>query len=415
MSTQAVAEVVSTESTTVRWKLGTRIAFRFCVLYFGLYCLSTQIITSLIVIPALNVPDLSALPPLRQIIAWTAAHFFRLDSSAPAFFSETGSGDRPCDWVLLFCVVLLALLGSLLWSAFDRRRTGYPALQKWFWIFFRYCLAGQMLIYGFAKIIPLQMPFPHLVRLLEPLGNLSPMGILWNSIGASPAYEVFAGSAELLGGLLLLIPATRTLGALVCLVDMVQVFMLNMTYDVPVKILSFQLILLSILLLAPEYRRILNFFFLRRTAEPPLRQPLLGSVRANRVAAALQIVFVLWLLAAQVYGDQEAWKQRGGGAPYPALYGIWDVQQFAMDGRSQPPLLTDASRWRRLIFDGLDRAAIQHTDDSMIFCTGSINANTVTLAPGGNRGANPHSPGSVPAPIASSWTARWAGIRSTLS
>ena len=76
------------------------------------------------------------------------------------------------------------------------------------------------------------------------------MGVLWSSIGSSPAYESFAGCAELLGGILLIVPRTTTLGALVCLADMTQVFMLNMTYDVPVKLLSFHLILLSLFLLA---------------------------------------------------------------------------------------------------------------------------------------------------------------------
>jgi hypothetical protein len=53
--------------------------------------------------------------------------------------------------------------------------------------------------------------------------------------GASPAYEIFIGSAELLAGLLLVIPATAMLGALIWLIDMAEVFALNMTYDVPVK------------------------------------------------------------------------------------------------------------------------------------------------------------------------------------
>jgi hypothetical protein len=111
-----------------------------------------------------------------------------------------------------------------------------------------------MFLYGLAKVIPLQMPFPYLTRLLEPYGNFSPMAVLWSSIGASTSYEIFAGCAETLGGILLLTPRTTTLGAMVCLADMIQVFMLNMTYDVPVKLFSFHLILFSLLLLAPDAR-----------------------------------------------------------------------------------------------------------------------------------------------------------------
>ena len=115
-----------------------------------------------------------------------------------------------------------------------------------------------MVSYGTAKAIPLQMPAPGLTRLLEPYGNFSPMGVLWYSIGASRPYEIFAGCAELLGGILLFVPRLALLGALVALAVSVQIFTLNMTYDVPVKLFSFHLILMSLVLIAPEVSRLLE-------------------------------------------------------------------------------------------------------------------------------------------------------------
>jgi hypothetical protein len=78
--------------------------------------------------------------------------------------------------------------------------------------------------------------------------------------GSFPAYKIFAGCAETLGGLLLILPRTATLGALVCLADLTQVFVLNMMYAVPVKLFSFHLILFAVFLLAPGARRLVNFF-----------------------------------------------------------------------------------------------------------------------------------------------------------
>jgi uncharacterized membrane protein YphA (DoxX/SURF4 family) len=60
-------------------------------------------------------------------------------------------------------------------------------------------------------------------------GLFSTASVLWTSIGAAPAYEIVAGSAELLAGILILFPRTTTLGALVCMTDMTNVFLLNMT------------------------------------------------------------------------------------------------------------------------------------------------------------------------------------------
>src|SRR4029077_1389650 len=129
-------------------------------------------------------------------------------------------------------------------------------------------LGSTMLTYGMVKAVPLQMSAPGLTRLLEPFGNFSPMGVLWASIGASKGYEMFAGFMELIAGTLLFIPQLATLGAMVSFADSVQIFTLNMTSDVPVKLFSFQLVLMSLFLIAPEASRIANVLVFNRTADP---------------------------------------------------------------------------------------------------------------------------------------------------
>ena len=246
--------------------------------------------------------------------------------------------------------------------------------------FHPFSLAGQMLTYGIVKIIPLQMPFPFLTRLLEPFGNFSPMGVLWSSIGASPAYETFTGCAETLGGLLLLFPRTTLFGTLICLADTVQVFMLNMTYDVPVKLLAFHLILMAVFLVAPDLPRLADFFFLNRAVGPSTQPQLFPTPRANRIALAVQIVFGIWLVALVAYG---AWGDRhtfGNARPKSAFYGIWNVKQLSMDGQLRSPLLTDYGRWRRVVFDAPNRASFQRMDDSFAYYGASINLNGKSLS-----------------------------------
>ena len=251
------------------WPPLARIAFRFCFVYFGLYCISSQVILSILVIPKVDLPDPGTLAPFRAVVFWVGAHLFRLPT--PLVYSGSGSGDKYYDYVLVFCVFVFALLATVVWSVLDRRRQDYSTLKKWFWLYLRFCLGGQMLVYGGVKAVPLQMHTPYLFTQLEPFGNFSPMGVLWNSIGASPAYETFAGCVELLAGFLLMFPRTVTLAALLCTVDFTQIFVLNMTYDVPVKQFSFHLLLMALLLLAPDFRRLANFFFLERPAPPPPR------------------------------------------------------------------------------------------------------------------------------------------------
>jgi uncharacterized membrane protein YphA (DoxX/SURF4 family) len=385
----AQTESVQTESDLMapRWSRLQRFAFRFCFVYFGLYCFTTQIIVGLIPVPIPNVDDVDPATwwPIKQLVFWVAAHIFQ--ATLPLVYTGSGSGDKTFDWVLAFCVLIIAIAATGVWSVLDRKRTNYTTLYKWFRLFIRFALASEMILYGMDKLIPLQMPFPFLTKLLEPFGNLSPMGLLWSSVGASPAYEMFAGCAEMLAAILLIVPRTTTLGALICLVDMIQVFMLNMTYDVPVKLFAFHLILMAVFLIAPEFSRVADFFLRDRAVRPTSEPSLFKTIRANRIAVAAQIIFGVCLVGANAYSGWTAWHTYGGGRPKSPLYGIWDVNQMSIDGQIRSPLLTDYGRWRRVIFDFPTQVTFQRMNDSFTGYGTSFNVNdqTVVLTKNGDK------------------------------
>lgn len=360
-----------------RWSPALRVAFRFCFVYFTLFSLSNQIFGGLIIIPKVDLPDLGALWPLRPITFWAARHVFHVTRTL--VYTGSGSGDKTYDWVQVFCLLVIAIAITVVWSILDRRRQNYVTLHKWFHLVMRFVLASEMLLYGLVKVVPLQMPFPPLTRLMEPYGNFSPMATLWYSVGASPVYEIFAGSAETLGGILLMIPRTATLGALVSLADLTQVFALNMTYDVPVKLFSFHLILFSLFLLAPEARRFLTFFLSDRAVAPSVQPPLCRTPRANRVAVGLQVLFGVYLAGINIYGSIQSRREYGGARQKPSLYGIWNVDEMSIDGQIRSPLLTDYDRWRRVIFDFATYTEFERMDQTFGGFGSSINDKDKTL------------------------------------
>jgi hypothetical protein len=378
MSAQAQIAQIQQDSHTPRWSLTSRVAFRFSFVYFGLYSADTQILGGLFPIPKVDIPDLASLWPTRQIVFWTAAHIFH--ANLPLVYSGSGSGDKTFDWVLAFCLLIFGALATGIWSVLDRERENYVTLYKWFRLFVRFALASELILYGTVKVIPLQMPYPYLTKLLEPFHDFSPMGVLWSSVGASPAYETFAGSAEMLGGILLIFSRTTMLGALVCVADMTQIFMLNMTYDVPVKLFSFHLLLLALFLLVPEFQRLADFFFRNRAAGPSTQPPLFHTRRANRMALAAQIIFGIWLLGMNAYSGWTSWHTYGGGRPKSPLYGIWNVDVLSIDGQVRSPLLIDYGRWRRAVFDFPNSMSFQRMDDSFAGYGASINTQDKTIA-----------------------------------
>jgi len=176
---------------------------------------------------------------------------------------------------------------------------------------------------------------------------------------------------------------------MICLADMVNVFTLNMTYDVPVKLFSFHLILMALFLLAPELPRLADFFVRNRPAAPSRAPELLRTPRANRIALIAQLVYGAWLAGMGIYSSVQMWHQYGGGAPKSPLYGIWNVQQMSIDGVVRSPLLTDYDRWRRVIFDFPEHASFQRMNDSFTGYSAAIDEKKNALILTGNGDKKP--------------------------
>jgi hypothetical protein len=215
---------------------------------------------------------------------------------------------------------------------------------------------------------------------VTPVANLSLSALLWTAIGSSPVYQVFTGVAELMGGVLLLFSRTSMLGALICLADMTQVFVLNMSYDIGLKQVSFHLILLTLVLLAPHGRRLADLFFFDRPASASAQLELFSSSRWNRLAGWAQLAFGLYLLGTYAYINNIYRYAAGNESPRSPLYGIWNLTDLSIDGEVRPPILNDYDRrWRRVIFDSPDVVAFQRLDDSFARYGVSIKTDNKTL------------------------------------
>jgi len=359
------------------WSPAARVAFRFCFIYLGLYSLVTQIVGSLVLIPGMSFRGLGWLWPFREITNWIGLRVFH--TTSPLVYAGN-SRDTDFYWIQMLWVLVVSVLATVAWSGLDRSRWNYASLHKWFRVFLRFGLASQMFEYGMTKLIPTQFPSPSLVTLVTRVGNVPLQGLLWTSVGAAPAYGMFTGIAELLGGILLILPRTTTLGALICLADLTQVFVLNMTYDIGVKQISFHLLLLTLFLLAPEIRRLAGLFANRPTA-PSAHSRLFQTATANRIALVAQVLVGLYLLGMQASANWAFWHLEGGGRPKSPLYGIWDVQALAINGEIRPADLNDYDRrWRRVLFDVPDEVVFQRTDDSFARYGAVIDVSGKTVA-----------------------------------
>jgi hypothetical protein len=355
----------------VHWRLATRIAFRFFATYFTLYIVSTQMIGSMF-----GLPPLVRVPLIEAMVSWVAVRVWGFSMPLVLF---SGSGDKPFDYALAFTLLIVSVVVTVLWSLIDRRRPNYVRLHAWLRLLLRLAVGATMISYGMSKAIPLQMPFPGLTRLLEPYGQFSLMGVLWAQVGASPAFERFTGFVELTAGCLLFIPGLTLLGAVTSLLASTFIFVLNMTYDVPVKLFSLHLVVMSLVLLAPDWSRLVKVFVLNRAADRREEAALAVKPMVRRAAVGVQLALGAWLLFSNFTGRMQALSMYGSAAPKPPLYGIWDITTMTIDGHVRSPLTTDYDRFRRLVISASEAISFQRMDDTFAPYRVKLNSSTRTF------------------------------------
>ena len=316
------------------WPLLKKILFRFFFIYFTLY-----------------------IAPLESIgFGWLVikanAQFFQVFGVQQVTQVFNGSGDTSYDWATVCLILSLAVTGTLIWSVADYKRKTYNQLHYLLCFAVRYTLLFAAFSYGIIKIFVLQMPYPLYSQLATPLGNYLPMRFSWLFIGYSAPYQIFSGVMELVAALLLLYRRTVTLGVMVAAGVFINVLMLNLCYDIPVKLYAMHLTLMSLFLLVNEFDRLFRFFVLHTTAPEGSIYTYPFTKKWQRITRwVIKTGFVL-LLGYTFYGTWENARQSKTVTEHKDFKsGVYDVTTYVLNKDTLPALLTDTLRWQDFIIE----------------------------------------------------------------
>jgi len=138
--------------------------------------------------------------------------------------------------------------------------------------------------------------------------------------------------------------------------------MLNFGYDVPVKLYSSHLLLMTLFLLAPHARRMASFFVLNRPV-PPADLGRFADGRWPRARGVLKTAVIVMAGVMSVYGSMEVLKTRREFGR-PPLHGIYGVESFARNGRTPPAPLVERTQWRRVVFPFTGALSVTDMSDS---------------------------------------------------
>jgi hypothetical protein len=326
------------------WSAASRFGFRFAFVYLILYNFPFP----LYYVPGAYRVVGSYEPALHKAVPWVGAHVLHLQTPITNF--SYGSGDKTYDYVRVLCFLVSALAVCAVWSFADRKRANYDLLYAWLRVYVRFALGVALVGYGSAKLFPSQFSPPAFVRLTEPFGQASPMGLLWTFMGASRPYSILAGAAEFVSGVLLFVPWTESLGAILGAAVMSNVVALNFCYDVAVKQYSLHLLAMCLFLGWPGITRALKLLVLSR-AQLPTDTPAFAQHSWQKGFLAIQVVLGLILAATSLNSVHKQTEDARNSMAMQPCWGFWTVSEFRVDGDMAVNSASEVPRWTQFVLD----------------------------------------------------------------
>ena len=341
------------QSITLIWPVGHKILFRFIFIFVLLFIGSFSF-------PHTYIPDVGNFtsPYFEKLVKWTAGNILHIQHSYTSRLISDSTG----MYIHILNLVVIALVITSVWTLIDRKRNNYRLLGDAFFVFIRYYLAIQLLMYGLSKIFKWQFYLPEPNTLFTTLGHIPKDLLYWSTMGISRSYTIFSGIIEVLAALLLLFRRTKLLGAIIATGAMVNVVMINFSFDISVKLYSCFLLLLCCIIIALDGKRLSRFFFSGKAIAEQKPDNYHVQRKYYLVVKSIIIIF-LFADALAVYFKENNFND--DKAPRPFLHGAYEVQTFIKNNDTLPPLLTDTLRWRRMIIHRRGYLITQFMNDEM--------------------------------------------------
>ncbi len=259
----------------------------------------------------------------------------------------SNAGDYTFLYVIFLTVILLALILAVFSFLISRSQKNYKNFYYFTITYAKYYVGLYMITYGFMKIFGGQFVFPPLKVLESSFGILSPQQLFWSFMGYSKLYGTFIAIGEILSGYLLLFRRTKVFGALIIIVIMLNVLMLDISFDLSSAIIfSSNLLLITFIIISPNIKRIIAFIFLQKTLS--LDDPANGfrSKGISRSALILKTVIIIGFSILIIYPGIQSRSVR---KITPPLYGVYYTTAFVINQDTSHTLMENY--WRRIIID----------------------------------------------------------------
>ena len=123
---------------------------------------------------------------------------------------------------------------------------------------------------------------------------------------------------------------------------------------------------MSLVLLAPDMKRLFQLLVLDRAVPASAQQPIFRRRLPQRILIVAQLALGGWIVWSNYSQSMEGYRTFGAGAPRPPLYGLWEIERMTINGVERSPLITDYDRWRRIVIQRATGISFQRMDDTIL-------------------------------------------------
>jgi hypothetical protein len=216
--------------------------------------------------PHYFLPDVGAFtqPFFANIAYWVAVNLLGKQTS----IYKALISDSTVFYVHAVLMWVPAFTAGMIWQKWDKQNTQWIQYKPWFRTCFRYYLFLQLMVYAFQKIFLWQFYTPEPNTLYTAVGQVNKDLLFWTVMGASPTYSIITGCIELMIAFLLISRRTLLPGLLLCYGVLLQILLINVGFDISVKLYTVFLLLIATILLAPFIPSMCQFFSGKNQAIP---------------------------------------------------------------------------------------------------------------------------------------------------
>jgi hypothetical protein len=209
-----------------------------------------------------------------------------------------------------------------------------------------YYLFLAMIAYAVTKIIPVQATYPTAPELLARWGSLRNWEVLFRFMGTSPAYCMFCGWFELIASVLILFNRTRVIGGLLMFIALVQIVILNLSYNNNISLLSAILLLADVFIIARAIPKLYTIF-IRLKPVSFAEKRYTFSTPWKKYVMILLCFLPLWRC---IVVTNRSWARYNSNVRNEQMQRLYNVSVYQRANDTLPPLTTDTTRWKYVCF-----------------------------------------------------------------